>query len=248
MMQKLSKLKLCIENKPKKEYAIIKEFLMNNKLFEVDNFQLYKLKNFLRFIKGDFLIDPAKNFKENILDILNGKKIEKPKLANELIGFDNKKNNRELTNENLNNESKSDYICIVKKLKRNPPSMLINSTNKASNIKSKSALKNMINQENKENNIYPIYPKPLTKSEMIEKLLTKKYHEVEKVHINYNLTEKERQAIENFKELPLNLRRQKEICIACSKDNLDLINKPKDIIDLLEKNFKDEEKESICLI
>ena len=39
MMQKLTKLKLCIEGNPKKEFEIIKEFLLNNKLFEVENFQ-----------------------------------------------------------------------------------------------------------------------------------------------------------------------------------------------------------------
>ena len=253
MMEKLSKLKLCIEGNPKKEYSIIKEFLMRNKIFEVDNFQIHKLKNFLKFIKGDFLIDPSKNFKENILDVLNGKEMEKPQLSYDLIELSIKKNKSELTKEDII-ESKSDNInndnCIVKNIKRNPLPILINST-ESNPIKESESLvknKNKSNKKIKENNIQQIYPKTLTKSEIIERLLTKKYHEVEKVHNNQNnnFSEKEKLAIKNFKELPLNLRRQKEICIS-GDDNLDFVTKPKIIIDLLEKKFKEEEKENTDL-
>ena len=136
MMQKLTKLKLCIESNPKKEYDIVKEFLLSNKLFDVDNFQVNKLKNFLHFIKGDFLLDPTKNIKENILDILNGNEIEKPHISNELNDFKNADFKNELIKQNIKNiqknypnnliEDKEDNEdCIVKNLKRYPPKIIL---------------------------------------------------------------------------------------------------------------------------
>ena len=236
MMQKLTKLKLCIETNPKKEYDIIKEFLLNNKLFELDNFTMKKLKNFLNFIKGDFLLDPTKNFKENILDILNGNEIERPKISSELndlkdTGFEN-----ELIKQNINNMQnnlKGSMIednenCIVKNLNRYP--LKININQNENNAKSINIHPKTKSKEDIDKSLESIYHKFLTKSEMIERLLNKKYKEKEK--------------IKNFICLPLNLRRQTEIGLSSANDNLDLNQKPEYIINLLEKKFKDEEKEN----
>jgi len=253
MMQKLTKLKLCIEGNPKKEFEIIKEFLLNNKLFEVENFQPYKLKNFVHFIRNDFLLDPSKNFKENILDILNGNEIEKPQitpeLKEEITTFKN-----ELINQNLSNiENKSQIImkdnndnCIVKNLKRYPNKILLNENNKETipQYKPRNKKNNKLVIEN--DDLSTIYSKPLTKVEMIERLLERKYRERENVHNSPKLTEKEKEKIKNFKCLSLNLRRQSEIYMS-DLGNLDLDNKPEIIINLLEQKFKQEEKENTDL-
>ena len=250
MMQKLTKLKLCIETNPKKEYDIIKEFLLNNKLFELDNFTMKKLKNFLNFIKGDFLLDPTKNFKENILDILNGNEIERPKISSELndlkdTGFEN-----ELIKQNINNMQnnlKGSMIednenCIVKNLNRYP--LKININQNENNAKSINIHPKTKSKEDIDKSLESIYHKFLTKSEMIERLLNKKYKEKEKIQNNANFTSKEKEKIKNFICLPLNLRRQTEIGLSSVNDNLDLNQKPEYIISLLEKKFKEEEKEN----
>ena len=254
MMQKLTKLKLCLESNPKKEYDIVKEFLLNNKLFEIENFTTEKLKNFLYFIRGDFLLDPAKNFKENILDILNGNEIEKPKISNEMNDLKDEDFENELINQNVgnmqNNLKKSltddNENCIVKNLRRYP--LKINSNQNDNNIKSISNHRKPKKKEDIDKSFENIYHKFLTKSEMIERLLNKKYHEKEKIqNNNNNYTSKEKEKIKNFICLPLNLRRQTEIGLSSINDNLDLNKKPEFIIGLLEKKFKEEEKENLEL-
>ena len=254
MMQKLTKLKLCLESNPKKEYDIVKEFLLNNKLFEIENFTTEKLKNFLFFIRGDFLLDPAKNFKENILDILNGNEIEKPKISNEMNDLKDADFENELIKQNVdnmqNNLKKSltddNENCIVKNLRRYP--LKINSNQNDNNIKSISNHRKPKKKEDIDKSFENIYHKFLTKSEMIERLLNKKYHEKEKIqNNNNNYTSKEKEKIKNFICLPLNLRRQTEIGLSSINDNLDLNKKPEFIIGLLEKKFKEEEKENLEL-
>ena len=254
MMQKLTKLKLCLESNPKKEYDIVKEFLLNNKLFEIENFTTEKLKNFLYFIRGDFLLDPAKNFKENILDILNGNEIEKPKISNEMNDLKDADFENELIKQNVgdmqNNLKKSltddNENCIVKNLRRYP--LKINSDQNDNNIKSISNHRKPKKKEDIDKSFENIYHKFLTKSEMIERLLNKKYHEKEKIqNNNNNYTSKEKEKIKNFICLPLNLRRQTEIGLSSINDNLDLNKKPEFIIGLLEKKFKEEEKENLEL-
>ena len=254
MMQKLTKLKLCLESNPKIEYDIVKEFLLNNKLFEIENFTTEKLKNFLYFIRGDFLLDPAKNFKENILDILNGNEIEKPKISNEMNDLKDADFEIELIKQNVgdmqNNLKKSltddNENCIVKNLRRYP--LKINSNQNDNNIKSISNHRKPKKKEDIDKSFENIYHKFLTKSEMIERLLNKKYHEKEKIqNNNNNYTSKEKEKIKNFICLPLNLRRQTEIGLSSINDNLDLNKKPEFIIGLLEKKFKEEEKENLEL-
>lgn len=252
MMYKLTKLKTCIENNPKKEYDIIKEFLLSNKLFDVVNFEINKLKNFLHFIKGDILLDPTKNFKENILDILNGNEIERPQISKNLNELNNTSFKNELIKQNLNNIQNNLHMneiidnedCIVKNLKRYPPKILTNQNETNSpQVINQQKTKNKIDINN---NYNPIYNNTLTKAEIIERLLKKKYHEVEKVHNkNSNFTDKEKEKIKNFICLQLNLRRQKEIYLSCINDNFDLNNNPQFIIKLLEKKFKEEEKENM---
>jgi hypothetical protein len=83
-MDKLIKVKKCIEENHEQEFEIAKEFILSVGIYDLKNFDVDKLNNFLNFIKSDFLIDPSINLRENILNIMNGKKINKPQISNEL--------------------------------------------------------------------------------------------------------------------------------------------------------------------
>ena len=81
---KLIKVKKCIEENQDQEFEIAKEFILSVGIYDLNNFDVEKLNNFLNFIKSDFLIDPSINLRQNILNIINKKNIKKPKLSNEL--------------------------------------------------------------------------------------------------------------------------------------------------------------------
>ena len=74
MMERFNKIKLFIEVNPKNKYKIIKNFLislgLNNQIYYSKN----KMNNFIKFIKKDFIVDPSKSFKDNIINILNNNK------------------------------------------------------------------------------------------------------------------------------------------------------------------------------
>jgi len=82
IMYKLTKVKKCILENPEKEFELAKEFIVSIGIYDLNNFDIDKLNNFLIFIKGDFLIDPSKDIKENIEDVLNNKNSYKPPLSN----------------------------------------------------------------------------------------------------------------------------------------------------------------------
>ena len=81
---KLIKVKKCIEENQDQEFEIAKEFILSVGIYDLNNFDVEKLNNFLNFIKSDFLIDPSINLRQNIMNIINKKNIKKPKLSNEL--------------------------------------------------------------------------------------------------------------------------------------------------------------------
>ena len=83
-MDKLIKVKKCIEENQDQEFEIAKEFILSIGIYDLKNFDVEKLNNFLNFIKSDFLIDPSINLRQNILNIMNKKNIKKPKLSKEL--------------------------------------------------------------------------------------------------------------------------------------------------------------------
>ena len=243
IMGKLSKLKKCIEDNPKKEYDIAKEFLLSIGLYDIDNFYIEKLKNFIDFVKGNFLINPSKNIKENILDILNGTTVIRPPISDIMDNINNN-NQNEITDDILIEENQkmkkilSDNNIqnnkdIVKNFKKRVPKVLIKQNEEINNNKNK--------KQTKDN----IIPKKLRKShrvQSVERLMTKKYQEVERNNSYSNLNEKQKEIILNYKGLPINLKRQKEIYKSNNDIQLDLVSKPKIVIDMLEQKFKDEEK------
>jgi len=78
MMERLSKIKLFIESNPDNEFEVLKKCLINMGIFNKSYFSENKLNNFLKFIKSEsFAVDPSKNLKENIINILNNENILK---------------------------------------------------------------------------------------------------------------------------------------------------------------------------
>lgn len=82
IMHKLTKVKKCILDNPEREFELAKEFILSIGIYDLNNFDIDKLNNFLIFIKGDFLIDPSKDIKENIEDVLNNNNSYKPPMSN----------------------------------------------------------------------------------------------------------------------------------------------------------------------
>lgn len=285
IMDKLTKLKKCLEDNPKKEYDIVKEFLLSIGLYEVDNFYIEKLKKFLDFVKGEFIINPSKNIKENMLDILNGTSIIKPNISNVMnYNYLNKpKDSKELIEEdnkikrysseiNIKEDKDNDDKVIVKSLKSLNPKITIKENKKEiqkekskeinnddDTNKNKNKDNENINNENQKNinsknkhkrlilgnEINKNKSKRSIKShrvESVERIMTKKYQEVERNNSLSNLTQKQKDIILHYKGLSINLKRQKEIYKSNNNIDLDLVAKPKNVIDMLEKKFKDEEK------
>ena len=252
IMYKLSKLKKCIEDNPRKEFDIAKEFLLSIGLYDVENFDIDKLKNFINFIKSNFLINPSKNIKENILDILQGSTVIRPPISNVMDDItkikeekdekeENKLNQNNIKNLSNNNSKENDNV-IVRNFK-------IYSQKKVNIEKeiNEEDINNKKIKENKDEINKKKVVKKLKKShrvESVERLMTKKYHEVERNNSYNNLNEKEKEIIANYKGLPINLKRQKEIYLSNDNIKLDLVSEPRYIIDILEKKFKDEEKEN----
>jgi hypothetical protein len=266
IMDKLTKLKKCLEDNPKKEYDIVKEFLLSIGLYEVDNFYIEKLKKFLDFVKGEFIINPSKNIKENMLDILNGTSIKKPNISN-VMNYNDLKKPKDLLEEDTKIKRYSSEISIkedndktiVKSLKSLNPEINIKEKEESQKEKSKENDNDNTKKSNdnekiinsKKKNKHLILGNKINKSkgnikshrvESVERIMTKKYQEVERNNSLSNLTQKQKDIILHYKGLSINLKRQKEIYKSNNNVDLDLVAKPKNVIDILEKKFKDEEK------
>lgn len=83
MMERLSIIKLFIESNPNNELEVLKKCLINMGIFNKSYYSENKLNNFLNFIKSEnFAVDPSKNLKENIINILNNDNILKENNSN----------------------------------------------------------------------------------------------------------------------------------------------------------------------
>ena len=248
IMYKLTKLKKCIEDNPRKEYDIAKEFLLSIGLYDVENFDIEKLNNFTTFVKSNFLINPSKNIKENILDILNGSTVVRPPISDVMDDINKKKQEKEedkLNQYNLNHYSSSSNLQkdinnndndIVKNFKIYQIKKVVKETEKKEDINNKENE----DETNKKNIVKKI--KKSHRVQSVERLLTKKYQEIERNNSYSNLNEKEREIISHYKGLPINLKRQKEIGKSNNEEKIDLVLQPQKIINILEQKFKDEEK------
>ena len=234
IMDKLTKIKKCIEDNPKKEYDIAKEFLLSIGLYEVENLYIEKLKKFVDFVKGNFLINPSKNIKENMLDILNGTSIHRPPISDVMDNYikprtsgnlfleENKKMNHYSSHNNIKKENniKKDQI-IIKDNNTNNKNKEEENENNDNNIIVKN-LKNMIpkiifkdkegkiinNNDDLEKKAINENKKELNKNLYIKQI--KKSHRVESVERILNKKYQEREKnnyLSNFNQ------RQKEIIL-----------------------------------
>ena len=73
MMKKLSMLKYILEMEPNKKNKIIKNFLLKEGILDKKYLNEECFKNLIKFIKRNSIINPALNFKDNLINILNNK-------------------------------------------------------------------------------------------------------------------------------------------------------------------------------
>jgi hypothetical protein len=169
----LYKLKGLIERSPLEETIILKDFLTSNGIINVKSIDIQQLNNFSNYIKKKKLkIDTKKNFKENIMDIINGKYYQEEEFYKPLI-------------------KKESGIKIV--------------LNKNENIN------NLNKEENKKN----ISKKNLTSIDLYCK---------SDIITNLN------------KQTLINLKHK-------SEKELDIVNNPKEIIEIIEKDFEQTQKD-----
>ena len=209
MMDQLIMVKKCIKDNPDQEFEIVKEYLLSIGIYKLSNFDVEKINNFINFIKKDILIDPTKNIKENVIDILNKKKINKPLISNALDC---------LNEEYLFNEMrKRKKLLKQKKIGEyfNSWNNIINTSDKDNSEKNKEIL--IINERNKFN------------EHLKSKSIENKYQQKTLEH----------------KGICLDMKRQQEIELSNKKKDLDIINNPKVVIDIIENDLKNDYKEKI---
>ena len=206
IMDKFTKLEKCIEENPKKTKDIIKEFILSNGIYNIDNyFDDEKLERFTNFLKGSFIIDPSKNIKENIIDILDGKKLHKPPMSNAL--------------DCINRNNKSMFNC-------EKYGTILSYDDRNENIKEgvdrvDSYITKKIQTKNNNKNLR-------------NKLMESK-------SVSNSVSKKEKGILE-YKGLCVNLKRQKEVYLSGKNKELDIVNQPKYIVDMLENTFKEQKK------
>ena len=226
MMEKLSRIKLFIKSNPNNEYEILKKCLINMGIFDKSYFSENKLNNFLKFIKSEnFAVDPSKNLKENIINILNNNDILKEN-NNGLSSFDKDvsdhiKNVIQMYKTLYRNKS---LICkTLDKFKVNRDDLnigfnikkqkhLLGKRNNVDLIKNPDKIVSEIENKLKDRNVDMIYNKAFSNSYWIRNL--KKYNS------NYNLDE----VIDyDMNELKRKNLLTEYACLMKAKDNYDLL-------------------------
>ena len=224
IMVKLTQVKKCIEENPDDEFEIAKEFILSVGLYDLCNLDIDKLNNFINFIKGDFMIDPSKNIKENVFNILNNNKINKPLISNAL----------DCVNEEylLNELQKRKNLIKHKKIGEN-----FNIVKDEPNAELKDKTRNT------NNNI----------SECKGKIKNNTMNNLTEENKNLNTNNKKRKSqtvsIGKYKQKPLehkglciDLKRQQEINLLEKRKDLDLINSPKAVVDMIKKEINNKDK------
>ena len=224
-MDKLNKVKKCIEENPDDEFEIAKEFILSIGLYDLSNLDIDKLNNFINFIKSDFMIDPSKNIKENVYNILNNNKINKPPISNALncINEDYILNELEKRKNLIKHKKIGEYFNIMnddivqaelKNIKTRNKKDISISGGKIKN----NTLNNFIDEQNKNLKI--------NKKRKSQTISNGKYKQKPLEH----------------KGLCVDLKRQQEINLYEKRKDLDLINSPKAVFDMIRKeiNYKDK--------
>ena len=221
-MDKLIKVKKCIEENHDQEFEIAKEFILSIGIYDLKNFDIDKLNNFLNFIKTDFLIDPSINLRQNILNIMNKKKINLPQMSNALDCVNEEYLLKEMEKrQNLIKYKKiGDIFSFFEESYKYNRELLIQQQNKdkPSNIKTV----NYISQEK------------LDKNKKSKSKKTLRQHPLE------------------YKGLCIDLHLQQKISSPDYKIELDIMQNPKNVVDLVkkeiikQKNGKEYNKNKTC--
>ena len=221
-MDKLIKVKKCIEENHDQEFEIAKEFILSIGIYDLKNFDIDKLNNFLNFIKTDFLRDPSINLRQNILNIMNKKKINLPQMSNALDCVNEEYLLKEMEKrQNLIKYKKiGDIFSFFEESYKYNRELLIQQQNKdkPSNIKTV----NYISQEKLDK-----YKKSKSKK-------TLRQHPLE------------------YKGLCIDLHLQQKISSPDYKIELDIMQNPKNVVDLVkkeiikQKNGKEYNKNKTC--
>jgi len=221
-MDKLIKVKKCIEENHDQEFEIAKEFILSIGIYDLKNFDIDKLNNFLNFIKTDFLIDPSINLRQNVLNIMNKKKINLPQMSNALDCVNEEYLLKEMEKrQNLIKYKKiGDIFSFFEESYKYNRELLIQQQNKdkPSNIKTV----NYISQEK------------LDKNKKSKSKKTLRQHPLE------------------YKGLCIDLHLQQKISSPDYKIELDIMQNPKNVVDLVkkeiikQKNGKEYNKNKTC--
>ena len=229
MMDKLNKVKKCIEENPDQEFEIAKEFILGIGLYDITNLDIDKLNNFLNFIKSDFLIDPSKNMKENIFNILNKNDLHKPSISKAL----------DCINEDfiLNEIKKRKNLIKHKKIGE-----IFNYFNETYS----DFINSKINENKNNYNISII--KENYKNKTLNNFLEEyKYNRLNKKIKSKTVKHKRiRTRPLEHKGLCIDLKRQQEINLLETKKDLDLVNSPKLAVDMIKNEIiKNNKKDKI---
>ena len=206
-MDKLIKIKKCIEENPDQEFEIAKEFILSIGIYDLKNFDIEKLNNFLNFIKTDFLIEPSINLRENILNIMNKKNINRPKISKELDCVNEEYLLKEMEKrQNLIKYKKiGDIFSFFEESYKYNRELMIQEQNKDKKTKIKSV--NYISEEKLNKN----------KKSKSKKIL--RQHPLE------------------YRGLCIDLHRQQKISSPENKIELDIVQNPKKVVDLVKKEI-----------
>ena len=215
MMDKLNKVKKCIEENPDDEFEIAKEFILSIGLYDLTNLDIDKLNNFLNFIKTDFLIDPSKNIKENVFNILNRNNIYKPSISNALDC---------INEEYLLNELKKKQNLIKHKK--------IGDIFNSFNDKYEKILKKSNNNKSISNINENLSNKTITNFEENKILDENKKLQIKTLNNN----NKKPKPLEH-KGLCIDLKRQQEINLFQKKKEIDIVKSPNVVIDMIKKDI-----------
>ena len=211
-MDKLIKVKKCIEENHDQEFEIAKEFILSIGIYDLKNFDIDKLNNFLNFIKTDFLIDPSINLRQNVLNIMNKKKINLPPMSKEL----------DCVNEEY----------LLKEMERRQNLIKYKKIGDIFGFFEESYKYNrelLIQQQNKD--------KP-------SNIKTVNYFSQEKLNKNKKSKSKQilRQHPLEYKGLCIDLHRQQKISSPDYKIDLDIVQNPKSVVDLVKKEIIKQKK------
>ena len=212
-MDKLIKVKKCIEENQDQEFEIAKEFILSIGIYDLKNFDVENLNNFLNFIKSDFLIDPSINLRQNILNIMHKKNIKKPKLSKELDCVNEEYILKEIEKrQNLIKYKKiGDIFDFFEESYKYNKELLMQEKNKFKNI-SNIKIINYLTQENNNKN-----KKSKSKTNI-------RMHPLQ------------------YKGLCIDLHRQQKIYSKKNEIDLDIKNNPNNVFDLIKNDIIEHKK------